>query len=118
MNGSPAEPVSEPKKTHGISMGNPMETQGLKSENFADRCVRLLGKTLRSPEKTREALARLTTETREQRQPNSDFCSVQEVQDIGPIVVTKAGSRRLSVVNKPRPMQVIEPQLEQASLFE
>jgi len=35
------------------------------SETLADRLVRLLGTNLRNPEKTREVLARLSTEAKE-----------------------------------------------------
>jgi hypothetical protein len=40
------------------------------NETFEDRVVRLLGASLKSPEKTREILTRLSSETREQLQPS------------------------------------------------
>jgi hypothetical protein len=45
------------------------------SETLADRIVRLLGPQLRNPERTKEILARLSSEAREQPQPSDETTS-------------------------------------------
>jgi hypothetical protein len=41
------------------------------AETFQDRVVRLLGASLRNPEKTRELLARVSETTKQEPQPGS-----------------------------------------------